>query len=156
MVLLLNIYNIDSMEIISITHTFQFITKRYRVWEPQSQPHISLCNQISLKFNMFLFACDHRHARFVIQKNKTAINTHALAVANAKICLNGCQILYLFYLLFILIIHTVNAVLTSRIIRFYIANYLMTRKSHRCSSTGCEYEFDLYILFLPLLRFFSR
>ena len=103
------------MEIISITHTFQFITKRYRVWEPQSQPHISLCNQISLKFNMFLFACDHRHARFVIQKNKTAINTHALAVANAKICLNGCQILYLFYLLFILIIHTVNAILISRI-----------------------------------------
>lgn len=102
------------MEIISITHTFQFITKRYRVWEPQSQPHISLCNQISLKFNMFLFACDHRHARFVIQKNKTAINTHALAVANAKICLNGCQILYLFYLLFILIIHTVIAVLILR------------------------------------------
>ena len=118
------------MEIISITHTFQFITKRYRVWEPQSQPHISLCNQISLKFNMFLFACDHRHARFVIQKDKTAINTHALAVANAKICLNGCQILYLFYLLFILIIHTVNAVLISRI--------------------GCEYEFDSYILFVYL------
>ena len=108
------------MEIISITHTFQFITKRYRVWEPQSQPHISLCNQISLKFNMFLFACDHRHARFVIQKNKTAINTHALAVANAKICLNGCQILYLFYLLFILIIHTVNAILISRMMWIWV------------------------------------
>ena len=108
------------MEIISITHTFQFITKRYRVWEPQSQPHISLCNQISLKFNMFLFACDHRHARFVIQKNKTAINTHALAVANAKICLNGCQILYLFYILFILIIHTVNAILISRMMWIWV------------------------------------
>ena len=147
------------MEIISITHTFQFITKRYRVWEPQSQPHISLCNQISLKFNMFLFACDHRHARFVIQKNKTAINTHALAVANAKICLNGCQILYLFYILFILIIHTVNAILISRIdskkISIYITNSVMTRKLHTSSSAGCEYEFDSYILF-PLLRFFSR
>ena len=110
-----NISNIDSMEIISITHTFQFTTKRYRVWEPQSQPHISLCNQISLKFNMFLFACDHRHARFVIQKDKTAINTHALAVANAKICLNGCQILYLFYLIFILIIYKVHDVIISRI-----------------------------------------
>ena len=127
-VLLVNISNIDSMEIISVTHTFQFTTKRYRVWEPQSQPHISLCNQISLKFNMFLFACDHRHARFVIQKDKTAINTHALAVANAKICLNGCQILYLFYLIFILIIYKVNDVIISRII-------------------GCEYEFDLYISF---------
>ena len=89
---------------------------------------------------MFLFACDHRHARFVIQKDKTAINTHALAVANAKICLNGCQILYLFYLLFILSIYKVNDVLISRI---------------TSSFTGCEYEFDLYILF-PLLRFFSR
>ena len=87
---------------------------------------------------MFLFACDHRHARFVIQKDKTAINTHALAVANAKICLNGCQILYLFYLLFI---YKVNNVLIPR---------MVTR-----SSIYCEYEFNLYILF-PLLRFFSR
>ena len=68
---------------------------------------------------MFLFACDHRHARFVIQKDKTAINTHALAVANAKICLNGCQILYLFYLLFI---YKVNNVLIPRIVPPFIVN----------------------------------